>query len=304
MKSTNSVTAILAAIILINSSCQKNNNSPKDETQLQASVSQNAVDEYNVQSGEQFISADANTAVAVNPSFSVSGSTNNSIIAGAVIDKSQLTAFVKKIKIIYNGDDVLGVTRTGNITVELVSGNSWLNAGAVLKITVDTLKVNYLGKSWIYNGTCYIKNVSGGLAFIAPDIVVHSMRVNGTVTFDDNTTLTWWSARKNSYHKNDLSFSSEGDTLINNESCTMGGVNRFGTAFLVEAPQAIVSNATCGFDKPVAGTRIFTSDNRNATITFGINENGTSVSNGDCAYGYKVDWTTWSGQNATLIISY
>ncbi len=306
MKSTKSVTAILAAIILINSSCQKSNNSPKDETQLQASVTQNAADEYNVQSGEQFISADANTAVAVNPSFEIaSGNTmDNSIIAGATVDKSLITAFVKKIKIIYNGVAVLGVTRTGDITVELVNGNSWLNAGAVLKITVDNLKVTYLGRSWTYNGTGYIKNVSGGLAFVAPDIVVHSMRVNGTVAFDDNTTLTWWSARKNSYHKNDLSFSSEGDTLINGESCTMGGINRYGTAFLIKAPQAIVSHATCGFDKPVEGTRVLTTDNRNTTITFGVNENGNSVSNGDCAYGYKIEWTTWSGQNATLIISY
>jgi len=304
MKSTKTFIIILAAT-LVYTSCQKSNNSPKDETQLQASVTQNAADEYNVQSGEQFISADANTAVAVNPSFSVSGSTmDNSLIAGAIVDKSLITAFVKKIKIIYNGDPVLGVTRSGNITVELVSGDSWLHAGAVLKITVDTLKVSYAGRSWIYNGTAYITNVSGGLAFIAPDIVVHSMRVNGTVTFDDNTTLAWWSARKNSYHKNDLSFSSEGDTLVNGESCTMGGINRFGTAFLVKAPQAIVSNATCGFDKPVAGTRIITTEDRNATITFGVNANGNSVSNGDCAYGYKIDWTTWSGQNATLIISY
>jgi hypothetical protein len=306
MKPIKSVTAILAAIIFITSSCQKNNSSPKDDTQLQASVSQNAADEYNVQSGEQFISEDANTAVAVNPSFAIAsgGTMDNSLIAGATVDKSLITALVKKIKIIYNGVAVLGVTRTGNITVELVSGNNWVNAGAVLKITVDNLKVSYLGRSWIYNGTGYIKNVSGGLAFIGPDIVVHAMRVNGAVTFDDNSTLTWWSARKNSYHKNDLSFSSEGDTLINGATCTMGGINRYGTAFLVKAPQAIVSNAICGFDKPVAGTRILATDNRNTTIAFGVNENGNSVSNGDCAYGYKIDWTTLSGQNATLIISY
>jgi hypothetical protein len=198
---------------------------------------------------------------------------------------------------------VLGVVRSGEIVIELINGDNWINEGAVLKLTFNDVKITYLGKSLVYNGTCYITNVSGGLPFIS-NTVVHSMRVNATVKFEDNTTLTWWAARKNSYMKNDLSFHSESDTIVNGESCTMGGVNRYGSNFLVKAPEAIVSNATCGFDKPVTGTRVFVSDNRNTTITFGVKANGSSVSSGDCAYGYKIEWITWSGQSATLIISY
>lgn len=296
---------ILAAILTI-TGCKKSSNTPSsgDETQLQASVTQNAADEYNVQTDETSLSSDANAAVAANPSFTVSGSeTDSSIIAGAIVDKSLITALSKKIKIVYRGVAVLGVVRSGEVIIELVNGDSWINRGAVLKLTFNDVKITYPGRSLVYNGTCYIANVSGGLAFIS-NSVVHTMRVNATVKFDDNTTLTWWAARKNSYFKNDLSFKSEGDTLVNGESCTMGGINRYGSNFLIKAPEAIVSNATCGFDKPVAGTRIFVSDNRNTTITFGVKANGFPVNSGDCAYGYKIEWTMWNGHTATLIIAY
>lgn len=286
-------------------SCQKSNSNRGDENQLQTEATQNAADEYNVQTNEQSLSADASTAVAVDPSFSTSsGATDNSIIAGAIVDRSSVTASIKKIKIVYNGVAVSGIIRTGEIIIELVSGSNWINAGAVLKITLNNVKVTYLGKSFTYNGTGYITNVSGGLAYIAPETVVHTLRVNATVTFNDNSILSWWAARKNTYYQNDLSFSSAGDTLVNGETCTMGGVSRYNKDFIVKAPQAIASNAACGFYKPVSGTRIFTSDHRNTTVTFGVNENGASVNSGDCAYGYKVEWTTWNGGNATLIASY
>jgi hypothetical protein len=300
------ITLLALAAILSITSCKKSSNSPStgNEMQLQASVTQNAADEYNVQTDETSISSDANAAVATNPSFVVSGSkADSSTIAGAIVDRTLITALSKKIKIIYRGLAVLGVVRSGEVVIELVSGDSWINKNAVLKLTFNDVKITYLGRSLVYNGTCYITNVSGGLPFISTT-VVHSMRVNATVRFDDNTTLTWWAARKNSYFQNDLSFKSEGDTLVNGESCTMGGVNRYNANFLVKAPQAIVSNATCGFDKPVAGSRVFVSDNRNTTITFGVKANGSPVNSGDCAYGYKIEWTMWNGHTATLIISY
>src|ERR1051326_1916460 len=172
MRSTKSIIAILAAIILVDTGCQKSNNTPKDETQLQASVTQNAADEYNIQTSEQSMSEDANTAVAADPSFSVVSENllDSSTIEGAIIDRSLISPLDKRIKITYMDMTVLGVKRSGTITVELVNGDSWLNAGAVLKITVDAFKVTFLGKSWLYNGTCYLTNVSGGLAFITPDI--------------------------------------------------------------------------------------------------------------------------------------
>jgi hypothetical protein len=84
----------------------------------------------------------------------------------------------------------------------------------------------------------------------------------------------------------------------------MGGRNRFDTDFLVKAPEPIVSDLTCGIDKPVSGKRVFTAAGRDTYITFGVNNTGTPVSPGNCAYGYKLEWTTWWGQDATLIVPY
>ncbi|HXL54931.1 MAG TPA: hypothetical protein VN958_01655, partial [Chitinophagaceae bacterium] len=223
----------------------------------------------------------------------------------AVVDNSIITVLYKGIKIIYTGTPVFGIVRTGKITIELVNGNSWIDAGAILKINFESVKITYMGKSVIYNGTVYITNVSRGLPYRpGSDSTIHKVRVNATVTFDDNSILTWWAARKNVYIKNNKTFTSYGDTLVNGETCTIGGINRYNTNFLVKAPQPVVSNLTCGFYKPVSGIRVFASDNRNVTITFGIDENGSPVSSGTCAYGYKVEWPRWNGETGIAIISY
>jgi len=305
MRSTKTFILILAAGSLAVASCKKSaDNSSGNETQLQQTTMQNAADQYQLQTDEETMNSDANTAVAANSSFAVGG-TDNSLIAGAVVDYSLITDVVKKIKITYTGESILGFVRTGDITIELVNGNDWAEAGAILKITFENVKITFLGHWVIHNGTCYITNVSGGLAWISgADSIQHKERINGTVTFDDNSTITWWAARRNYYVKSISTFASHGDTLVNNENCSMGGMDRYGINFLVKAPQPIVSNATCGFDKPVSGIRIFAAENRNTTITFGVTQTGTPVNEGDCAYGYKVEWTQWNGQPGTAVISY
>jgi hypothetical protein len=268
---------------------------------------QSAADEYRLQTDEESLSADISTAVGANPSFTVaSGSTaDSSLISGAIIDKSIITASLKKIQIVYRGTSVFGVTRSGKITIELVNGNNWAETGALLKIDFEDIKITYFERSATYNGTLYITNVSGGLPYDPNhDSVIHRIRVNASVIFDDNSTLSWWAARKNSYVKHNVSFASYGDTLINGETYAMGGINRYNNYFLVQAPQAIFSNLTCGFAKPVSGVRIFTLANKNVTVTFGTNANGSAVEGGDCAYGYKVEWSRWNGETGTAVISY
>jgi hypothetical protein len=310
MKKTTALFSImLITTFIVLTSCKKNNSgtSPQDESKLQVAIMQNATDQYHVQTDEESLSSDANAAVEANPSFSIAsgGTADSSLIAGAVVDNSTITAFFKGIKIIYTGIPVFGIIRTGKITIELVNGNSWIDAGAVLKISFENVKITYGGKSVIYNGTRYIININGGL-LLGPgsDSVIYKIRVNASVTFDDNSIFTWWAARKNLYVKSSTTFTSYGDTLVNGEILTMGGSNRYTTNFLIKAPEPIVSNLTCGFDKPVSGVRIFSSDNRDATITFGVEANGSPVNTSSCAYGYKVEWPRWNGQSGIAIISY
>ncbi len=299
---------MLASTFIVLSSCKKNNNEPsQSESEIQTAVMQNAADQYRVETDETSLSAIANAVVEANPSFSISsGNTmDSSLIAGAIVDRSAITALLKKIKIIYSGVSVFGVTRTGKITIELVNGNSWIESGAELKIDVESVKITYAGKSVTYNGTIYVTNVSGGLPFVSgSDSIIHKVRVNATVIFDNNTTLSWWAARKNIYIKSSVTFASAGDTLVNGESCTMGGVNRYNINFLVKAPEPIISRLPCGFDKPVSGIRVFESDNRSATIMFGVDANGSPNNSAGCAYGYKIEWSKWNGGTGTAVVSY
>ncbi len=307
-KTTTLFSIMLASTFIVLSSCKKNNNEPsQNESELQTAVMQNAADQYRLETDETSLSATANAAVEANPSFSVAsgGTSDSSLIAGAIVDRSAITAFLKKIKIIYTGVSVFGVTYTGKITVELINGNSWIEAGAELKIDVESVKITYAGKSITYNGTIYVTNVSGGLPYsFGSDSVIHKVRVNATVAFDNNITVSWWAARKNMYIKSSVTFASTGDTLINGETCTMGGINRFNTNFLVKAPEPIVSRLLCGFDKPISGIRVFESDNRSATITFGVDANGSPSNSATCAYGYKIEWPKWNGGTGTAVISY
>jgi len=84
----------------------------------------------------------------------------------------------------------------------------------------------------------------------------------------------------------------------------MGGITRAGDAFLLQAPQPIVSTSSCGFYNPVAGIRIYDVDNHTVTLTLGIDTTtGIQVTSG-CANGYKVDWTRLSGLSAEVKVGY
>ena len=307
-KTTFILSMLLATVSVLLTNCNKSkSNSSESESQLQAAVIQNAADEYHVQTDEESLSADVSAAIEANPSFAISsGSTeNNSLIAGATVDNSIITASLKKIKIVYTGTSVFGIVRSGTIIIELVKGDSWIEAGSILKIDFEDVKITYMERSVVYTGTRYVTNVSGGLPYgTGRDSVIHQIRVNASVTFDDNKKLTWWAARKNLYVKTNASFASYGDTLINGETYSMGGINRYNTYFLVKAPQPVIANLTCGFGNPVSGIRIFTLGNRDVTITFGVNDNGAPVNGGNCAYGYKAEWPKWSGGTGTAVISY
>src|SRR5262245_22941197 len=91
IRSTKSLILILSAGSLVMTSCKKSaDNSSGNEAQLQAATMQNAADQYQLQSDEESMNSDATTAVAANSAFSV-GSTDNSIVAGAVVDYSLIT---------------------------------------------------------------------------------------------------------------------------------------------------------------------------------------------------------------------
>ncbi len=236
---------------------------------------------------------------------------------GASADTTLLTSD-KQVTFVFDGTTSCNNrTRSGVIVAKLVNGNRWQDQGAILKITFDNFSVNYLSTSlsFTYNGSKTITNVNGGLVRNlgqGSGSVVHKVRGNITVTFDDGSERNWWVARRNTYDFNGgtPSFTSAGDTtiadsdsLVSIMKVAMGGINRFGNTFLLRAPFDIVSNAACGWDRPVNGQRIHYANNRKVTITFGVDQLGNSAGGG-CAYGFKIEWLRYNGQVGSAVIAY
>ena len=199
--------------------------------------------------------------------------------------------------------------KRGTITVELVNGKKWTDVGAVLEET-DSVYLTYNGKTRFYTGTRFVTNVSGGSYSVLNLVVnpfVYTMHAYGSVTYEDSTvrTCTYWISRRNTFNKSiPYTFTSDGDTTINGSLCTIGGTTRFGDKFLVQSPQAISANGSCGFDNPTSGIRILTSAGESVTVTYGVDALGNQVSGGTCAYGFMINWTKLSGLKGTAIISY
>jgi len=301
--------ASTVAFVLLFNACKKDTVSTEEELALQVTSQTNANDQARLQNDDDVFSNDAAQAIDNDAEFGTVPSKNvdSATIEGAVIDKRGLLN--KKVVLSYWGKNINGVIKTGKITIELISGSKWRDAGAVIKQTFDTCSITRNNKTIVFNGTRYVTNVKGGTfagMYLKGDTIVHQVRVNGTVTFENGATKTWWAARRNTYFIKllSLNFISSGDTLINSEACAMGGISRFGNAFVVKAPidLKIVNTTTC-VGKPQSGVRVFTSDNRTVTVTYGVDSQGNAVTSG-CAYGYKVEWTKYNNAKGSAIIAY
>jgi hypothetical protein len=192
MKRKISAMPILFAIaILLVSSCRKDNSS-SDE-----SIS--AEDSGNVTSALNSSTDDA--ANAVGGLNSLSGKTDGALsICGYTIDSTQKPSGI--ITINFDGTPCNNVSKTGSIVATLenyTGGTRWKDAGAVLKLEFQNVKVTKIssGKSLTINGTHYITNTTGGVAWkvlqgLATSTVTHKhVADNFTITFDDGSQRVW-----------------------------------------------------------------------------------------------------------------
>jgi hypothetical protein len=243
-------------------------------------------------------------------------------MCGVTIDSSQIA---NKI-LFYNFDGVTPCfspsrTRGGQIKVELISGNAWKDAGAVLKLTYINFKVTKLSnnKSITFNGVKTLKNVNGinwfTFLFSTSTFKFQERALNVQVTFSDGTQATWNSARVTTWDYIQanvtpgipygyVKFTSNGDTTLNNLSNTDSwGMNRFNQPFHTVYQAPWVSNTYCGVWRPVSGGLTHQVGVNNLTLELGVDQNG-SPSNLNCAYGYKVSWTPNGGSTQSLVLSY
>jgi len=248
--------------------------------------------------------------------------TYSSPLCGVLIDTSQIA---NKI-IFYNFDGTTPCfspsrTRAGQIKVQLVQGNRWRDAGAVLRINYINFKVTRLSdnKFITINGEKTLTNVNGinWITFLAStsNYVLKERALNLQVNFSSGSTATWSSARRTTWEwvganvapgipYGHVKFTSNGDTTLSSVANTESwGINRFGFAFTTHFIQPWISNSYCGFWRPNAGIIEHNVNNSSYKLTAGLDPAG-NPSTTACAYGYKVEWTPAGGASQSVILSY
>jgi len=311
MKTKGFLKILIAAAILgtFYTGCKKSDTTPAttstDDSQTQQ---QSASDQLQAENESNQSIDDANTALN-----GTSTTRSSSLITNATIDSSMKA--MGMITITYSGTSADGTrSRSGTISIQIDTTKKWHTAGATVTITFNNYKVTRLSnnKSITFNGTHTITNVNGGtLATIATNTpVVHKIRGNDTITFDDGTQRTWSVARTRTFNLvgATITVTLSGDTTVGGHTnVAMWGKNRANEDFYVSTTTPLTANVVdnssspCLF-KPI-GVRVFYGALRTLTVTYGVNQSGVAVTSG-CPYGYKLNWINAAGTAKQVIIAY
>lgn len=286
-------------------SCKKDEN---EDEQLDSQVQQFNSDSQNYKGESDQADSDINSALGEIPAFGRSTITLSSPLCGVTIDSSQIA---QKI-LFFNFDGITPCfspsrTRHGQIKVQLTSGAYWSDVNSVLTITYTNFKVTRLSdnKSITFNGVKTLQNVNGHnwIGFFS-STATHKYReraLNIAVTFDNGASATWNSARTTEWSYDNqtpnprIVFTANGDTTLNGfNAVDSWGVNRFGQNFTTYYNAPWVSNTYCGLWRPNSGQLTHSLNNATYILTLGVDQSGNPTPY-QCAYGFKIQWTTSSG---------
>jgi outer membrane murein-binding lipoprotein Lpp len=309
------IAASILGVILIQS-CKK-----EKAPELDSQTKQFNTDANNYKSESDQADNDINSSLSAYPTFGRGTAILSSPMCGATVDTTFLTS---QKMLIFNFDGVTPCfspsrTRAGQIKVQLVTGNHWSDAGAVLKETYINFKITRLSDNQfiMFNGEKTLKNINGNdwLGFLlgTSTLKYQSRAFNVSVTFN-NASATWNTAHltewkytplaSSSYHEAYITFTAIGDTSLNGfNNVSAWGVNRFGQNFTTYYNSSILSNTYCGLWRPNQGELVHSVNSSNFTLSLGVDQGGNPTPY-DCAYGYKVVWTNSNGNTGTVIISY
>ncbi len=321
MTKTNLAPLFIACVFTLGliSSCKKDE---KDEPaapspQLDSQVKQHNDDSNNYNSESDQADDDINNAVQNVTGFGKFAGIQSSPLCGCTIDSSQLA----QKTLFFNFDGITPCfspsrTRSGQIKVELTTGNLWSDVGSVLTLTYTDFKITRLSdnKFIMFNGNKTLKNINGNnwLGFLlGTDTLKYQSRAfNVHVDFTGGAQATWnaahttqWVYKPSGISGPQIDFSAIGDTSFNGFNNISGwGVNRYGQSFTTYYTGAWNSNTYCGLWRPVSGELIHNVNSANYTFTLGVNQSG-SPSTLDCAYGFKVSWL-YNGTPVSVVLSY
>ena len=299
--------SISVIMFMTMSGCKKdkNNDSSTPDT---SSMQQLAKDEVMVESASDEVLADANDYLSTNSNKQIS-----SLPCGATIDSANVVNDTITYTVTFNGNNCAGTKlRQGTALIKKHINSHWAVANTAVTITLINFKVTKLssGKWVIINGTKTFKNISGGLVNQLGNgtvtTVVHEITGTVNVTFEDNTTRTWQIARRRTYT------GTQGQLIVTHEgfgsaagytNLVTWGVNRHGENFYTQIIQGVAFRQTCGWD-PCSGVRkhYIPSDNKEATLTFGYDDNDQPISGSACPSKYKLDWVK-NNNSGTIYLS-
>lgn len=304
-----SFSAIIMASMFFLVSCQKDKSSGSNDY---TSESNTHSDDQARFSGElDAVDNDANAAMEVTAGFTGRPGDIQNLICDADIVVDTVSN-PRTITITYNGSNCLGGhTRTGVVVISMAQGVRWKNAGAVVTVNAQNLKITRTSdnKSITINGTHTYTNVTGGLLVNLPQLqtITHTITSNGmSVTFDNGSQRTWQVARRRVFtYNNGVVITTTGThTEGNVTGITEWGTNRFGNAFYTAIVEPLVNRQDCSF-RLGSGKLTHTTSFYTATATFGLNAAGAATGcPGLGAYYMKVEWTGPAGNTHSTLIPY
>jgi hypothetical protein len=304
------ITAVILLMAISFVSCKKTDTNPTD-TDQSTDLAVHSDDESSVSAGVDAIATDANIVIESDASFN--GRIENTL--GAIcnaIAVSSSTNDTKKITVTYNGLDCSQKNSlTGIVVFSMPKATFWKDAGAVLTVTIQNLKITRVSdnKSITINGTKTITNVSGGrlIDLVTRGTITHT--ISGTdlsITFDNGTQRTWQVAKKRVFtYNNGVVITTTGN---HTEGTTSGiaewGTNRFGNTFVTAISQPMVIRQDCNF-RLVSGEVTHGKLIADIVVTFGLNAAGEPTS---CpltgTYYFKAVWKGVNDVTKTIILPY
>lgn len=257
------------------------------------------------------ITIDANIAIESSSTFS--GRVQN--VLGALCNASTVTdtsGTAKTLTINYNGLNCTGNRfYKGVVILSMPKGTKWKDAGAVLTITKQNLKITRVRdtSSITLNGVTTITNVSGGrltdLATGSP--ITYTVASDGiSILFDNGTSRNWQVAQKRVFsYNNGIVVTTTGTHTENGVSgIAEWGVNRLGNAFETAITQPIVVRQDCNY-RVVSGEVTHRRLASTIVVTDGLDVNGLATGcPGNGTYYYKIVWTDTNNNIKTVILPY
>ena len=220
---------------------------------------------------------------------------------------------LKVITIAYNGSDCWvdhKRVRSGKIVITIPVGVRWKDAGAVVTVTFENLKIVRLRdhKTVTLNGTYTYTNVTGGLLKDLPTLgtITHTIAADSvTIRFADSATRVWSVAKQRVFTYSDGIVVTTTGTHSDgtNNDVSVWGTNRFGNSFETMIVQPMVIAQSCD-DRLTSGETETIRPAVTTTVTYGLDVNGNPAGcPGSGYYYYKIVWTK-NGKTYTFIAPY